>query len=209
MKEVSGSFLSNNDKYYEIERLNNSNVDYIHFDVMDGKFVKNKNISLNEITKLIDKVKKKIDIHLMVNNPSKYIDKVSFYNIDFITIHYEIKNLENTIEKIKNCGFKVGIAVKPETDIEDIYYLLDRVNLVLIMSVNPGKSGQEFIKETSIKITKLKEEINKRNLNVKISVDGGINSKVLDYVKDADILVSSSFILKDLNTNVDILKNNN
>ena len=209
MKEVSGSFLSNNDKYYEIERLNNSNVDYIHFDVMDGKFVKNKNISLSEITKLIDKVKKKIDIHLMVNDPIKYIDKVSFYNIDFITIHYEIQNLENTIEKIKNCGFKVGIAVKPETDIEDIYYLLDRVNLVLIMSVNPGKSGQEFIKETSIKITKLKEEINKRNLNVKISVDGGINSKVLDYVKDADILVSASFILKDLNTNVDILKNNN
>ena len=205
MKEVSGSFLSNNDKFYEINRLNNSDVDYIHFDVMDGKFVSNKNITVSELPKLIDAAKKKIDIHFMVNDPGKYIDKICFYNIEYITIHYEIKNLEDYIDKIKNYGFKVGIAVKPETDIEKIYYLLDKINLVLIMSVEPGKSGQKFI-DVSDKINKLKQEIINRKLNVKISVDGGINDEVLDYVKDCDILVSSSFILSDLGRNVDILK---
>lgn len=206
MKEVSGSFLSNNDKLYEINRLNNSNVDYIHFDVMDGKFVSNKNITVSELPKLIDNVKKKIDIHFMVSNPDKYIEKICYYNIEYITIHYEIKNLEDYIDKIKNYGFKVGIAIKPETDIEKIYYLLDKVNLVLIMSVEPGKSGQKFI-DVSDKINKLKQEIINRKLNVKISVDGGINEEVLTYVKNADILVSSSFILSDLDRNVDILKN--
>lgn len=205
MKEVSGSFLSNNDKFYEINRLNNSDVDYIHFDVMDGKFVSNKNITVSELPKLIDAAKKKIDIHFMVNDPGKYIDKICFYNIDYITIHYEIKNLEDYIDKIKDYGFKVGIAVKPETDIEKIYYLLDKINLVLIMSVEPGKSGQKFI-DVSDKINKLKQEIINRKLNVKISVDGGINEEVLTYVKEADILVSSSFILSDLDRNVDILK---
>lgn len=206
MKEVSGSFLSNNDKLYEINRLNNSNVDYIHFDVMDGKFVDNKNITISELPKLIDNVKKKIDIHFMVNDPTKYIEKICYYNIEYITIHYEIKNLEDYIDKIKNYGFKVGIAIKPETDIEKIYYLLDKINLVLIMSVEPGKSGQKFI-DVSDKINKLKQEIINRKLNVKISVDGGINEEVLTYVKEADILVSSSFILSDLDKNVDILKN--
>ena len=206
MKEVSGSFLSNNDKLYEINRLNNSNVDYIHFDIMDGKFVSNKNITVSELPKLIDNVKKKIDIHFMVSNPDKYIEKICYYNIEYITIHYEIKNLEDYIDKIKNYGFKVGIAIKPETDIEKIYYLLDKINLVLIMSVEPGKSGQKFI-DVSDKINKLKQEIINRKLNVKISVDGGINEEVLTYVKEADILVSSSFILSDLDKNVDILKN--
>ena len=206
MKDVSGSFLSNNDKLYEINRLNNSNVDYIHFDVMDGKFVSNKNIIVSELPKLIDNVKKKIDIHFMVSNPDKYIEKICYYNIEYITIHYEIKNLEDYIDKIKNYGFKVGIAIKPETDIEKIYYLLDKINLVLIMSVEPGKSGQKFI-DVSDKINKLKQEIINRKLNVKISVDGGINEEVLTYVKEADILVSSSFILSDLDKNVDILKN--
>ena len=206
MKEVSGSFLSNNDKLYEINRLNNSNVDYIHFDVMDGKLVFNKNITVSELPKLIDNVKKKIDIHFMVSNPDKYIEKICYYNIEYITIHYEIKNLEDYIDKIKNYGFKVGIAIKPETDIEKIYYLLDKINLVLIMSVEPGKSGQKFI-DVSDKINKLKQEIINRKLNVKISVDGGINEEVLTYVKEADILVSSSFILSDLDKNVDILKN--
>ena len=206
MKEVSGSFLSNNDKFYEINRLNNSDVDYIHFDVMDGKFVSNKNITVSELPKLIDAAKKKIDIHFMVNDPGKYIDKICFYNIDYITVHYEIKKLEDYIDKIKDYGFKIGIAVKPETDIEKIYYLLDKINLVLIMSVEPGKSGQKFI-NVSDKINKLKQEIINRKLNVKISVDGGINEEVLTYVKKADILVSSSFILSDLDKNVDILKN--
>ena len=204
--ELSISILNAVDRSNIIKILNDTNVSYIHMDVMDGKFVSNKNITVSELPKLIDNVKKKIDIHFMVSNPDKYIEKICYYSIEYITIHYEIKNLEDYIDKIKNYGFKVGIAIKPETDIEKIYYLLDKVNLVLIMSVEPGKSGQKFI-NVSDKINKLKQEIINRKLNVKISVDGGINEEVLTYVKEADILVSSSFILSDLDKNVDILKN--
>ena len=121
MKEVSGSFLSNNDKFYEINRLNNSDVDYIHFDVMDGKFVSNKNITVSELPKLIDAAKKKIDIHFMVNDPGKYIDKICFYNIDYITIHYEIKNLEDYIDKIKAI---VLIQIKIVVKYEDLITIL-------------------------------------------------------------------------------------
>ena len=204
--ELSISILNAVDRSNIIKILNDTNVSYIHMDVMDGKFVSNKNITVSELPKLIDNVKKKIDIHFMVSNPDKYIEKICYYSIEYITIHYEIKNLEDYIDKIKNYGFKVGIAIKPETDIEKIYYLLDKVNLVLIMSVEPGKSGQKFI-NVSDKINKLKQEIINRKLNVKISVDGGINEEVLTYVKEADILVSSSFILSDLDKNVYILKN--
>lgn len=205
MKEVSGSFLSDKDMFYEINRLNNSNVDYIHVDIMDGKFVDNKTITPNELIKVLDKCKKEVDMHLMVNNPEKYIKMVAYHNISYITIHYEIENFETYLDLIKNLGFKVGLSIKPSTPVEEIYRFLDKINLVLIMSVEPGKSGQSFIPETQEKINKLKDEINRRKLLTKISVDGGINDETKKYVENADILVSASFILNDLN-NVNILK---
>lgn len=205
MKQVSTSILSSEDKFKNIEKLNNSNTDYIHLDIMDGKFVRNKFITPAELRELLNKIKKPVDVHLMVSNPEKYIDVLALYNIDYITIHYEIKDFEKYIDMIKDLGFKVGLSIKPKTKVEEIFPILDKLNLVLIMSVEPGKSGQRFLKYSKDKIDKLKEEITKRGLLTKISVDGGICDEVFEYIENADILVSASYVLSDLK-NIDKLK---
>ncbi len=205
MKQVSASILSKEDKYKNVELLNNSNTDYIHLDIMDGKFVKEKFITLTELRDLLNKIKKPVDVHLMVSNPEKYIEVLALYNVEFITIHYEIKDYQKYIDMIKNLGFKVGLSIKPKTNVEEIYPLLDKLNLVLIMSVEPGKSGQRFLKYTKEKINKLKEEIKRRKLLTKISVDGGICEEVFEYIENADILVSASYVLNNFN-NIEKLK---
>lgn len=206
MKEVSTSFLKEGSYSNYIEMLNNSNTDYIHFDVMDGKFVENKNLSIKELEKYLKMSKKKNDVHLMVKNPKEYIKTLSIYNISYLTIHKEIENYKEMIKLIKSYGIKPGLAINPETDIEDVFEDLKNVSLVLLMSVHPGKSGQKFIEKTTNKISVLKEEIIKKNLNVKISIDGGIKEEVLEKIKDVDIVVSASYILNDLN-NINKIKN--
>ena len=206
MKEVSTSFLKEGSYTKYIEMLNNSDTDYIHYDVMDGVFVENKNLSIKEIEKYLKLSKKKNDVHLMVENPEKYVKALSLFNINYLTIHKEIKNYKEMLGLIKSYGIKPGLAVNPETNIESIFEDLDKISLVLLMSIHPGKSGQEFIEETTNKISVLKEELIKRNLNVKISIDGGIKEEVLDKIKDVDIVVSASYILNDLN-NIKTIKN--
>lgn len=198
MKEVSVSILNGENYLKSTEILNNTNIDYIHLDVMDGKFVNNSFLTPSEMVKVVDKTNKKVDVHLMVNNPTTYIKKLALYNISYITIHYEIKDYLSYLDMIKSYGFKAGIAIKPSTKVEDIYNILDKVSLVLVMSVEPGLSGQTFIPETKEKIDKLREEINRRGLNTRISVDGGINNLVLPQVSNADILVSCSYIWENL-----------
>ena len=173
---------------------------------MDGKFVENKNLSIKELEKYLKMSKKKNDVHLMVKNPKEYIKTLSIYNISYLTIHKEIENYKEMIKLIKSYGIKPGLAINPETNIEDVFEDLKNVSLVLLMSVHPGKSGQEFIEETTNKISVLKEEIIKKNLNVKISIDGGIKEEVLEKIKDVDIVVSASYILNDLN-NINKIKN--
>lgn len=206
MKKVSVSFLGVEDSCYTIKKLNESSCDYIHFDVMDGKFVKNKFLTPKELAALINLSKKKNDVHLMVDDPIKYIEELALLDVFNITVHCEVKDYIKYIDIIKSYGFNAGVSIKPDTNILDIFPILDRVDLVLIMSVNPGASGQKFIYDTEEKIKKLKQEIVSRGLNVKISVDGGINADVLKMVSLADVLVSSSFVLKDLN-NIEVLKN--
>lgn len=198
MKEVSVSILNGENPLKSTEILNNTNIDYIHLDVMDGKFVNNSFLTPSEMVKVVEKTSKKVDVHLMVNNPATYIKKLALYNISYITVHYEIKDYLSYIEMIKSYGFKAGIAIKPSTKVEDIYDILDKVSLVLVMSVEPGLSGQSFIPETKEKIDKLKEEIKNRGLSTKISVDGGINNEVLPCVLNSDILVSCSYIWENL-----------
>ena len=196
---VSTSFLKEGNYTDYINELNNSDTDMIHYDVMDGKFVDNTNLkNLKELEKYLKLSKKKIDIHLMVKDPTKYIKMLSLYNINNITIHKEIKNYEDMIDLIKSYGIKAGLAINPGTDIESIYNILHKLDLVLIMGVYPGKSGQSFIENTAKKITNLKRIIKERNLNTKISVDGGIKEDTLSFVKDADIVVSATYILNDL-----------
>ncbi len=206
MKEVSTSFLSDNNYEELIKKLNNTNTDYIHFDVMDGKFVNNKNLPLSELKKLLNLSKKKNDIHLMVKDPTKYIEALGFYDISLITVHSEIKDYEKYLDLIKSYGIRCGLSVNPNTDIENIYPVLDKVNVVLIMSVVPGQSGQKFIENIPEKVKKLKEKIKEKNLSTKIEIDGGVNEEVLDKLEDVDIIVSASYILKNFD-NINTLKN--
>ena len=134
----------------------------------------------------------------MVKDPSKYIEALSLYDISYITIHKEIKNYDKYIDMIKNYGFKVGLAINPETSVEEIKQDLPKINLVLVMTVHPGRSGQSFLTDESKKIDELKEYIKENKLNVKISVDGGIKEETLPFVVNSDIIVSASYALENL-----------
>ena len=208
--KVNVSILSSTIKPQDIvKELDKTNADYIHIDIMDGKFVDNKTWTISEITKITKNSTLPLDVHLMVNNPSKYIEDYAMLNTNDIIFHYEaVKDVNSMIDEIKNYGLKVGIAINPDTDVEKIYQYLDKIDLVLVMSVYPGKSGQSFIEESLDKIKKLKQEIQERNLKTLISVDGGINDETGKLCKEAgvDILVSASYIHKDIKNNINTLK---
>ena len=204
--EVSVSFLGDYNYKELIKKINKTSCDYIHFDVMDGRFVKTKNLDVDELKELLSISNKKNDIHLMVQNPMEYVDHLKNFNIEYITVHYEASDVVKSIKEIKRLGYKVGVAINPDTSYSVLEDLLDSIDLILVMGVVPGKSGQSFIPDVSSKIDNLKEIIKDRNLNVKISVDGGINNMVLKYVSNADILVSASYVLTDFK-NIEILKN--
>lgn len=209
--KINVSILSSTIKPQDIvKELDNTNADAIHIDIMDGKFVKNKTWTIGEITKITKYSSFPLDVHLMVNNPSKYIEDYAMLNTNNITFHYEaVENIDKMINEIKDYGLKVGIAVNPDTDIKNIFPYLDRIDLVLVMSVYPGKSGQTFIEKTVDRIKELKEYITENDLKTFISVDGGINNETGELCKDAgaDILVSASYIHNDIKHNIDILKN--
>ena len=211
MKEVSGSFLSNNDKLYEINRLNNSNVDYIHFDVMDGVFVNNISYGipvLKSVSKVTDIV---LDVHLMIVDPIKYIKQFAESGADIITFHYEAgSDCGEVIDLIHSYGKKAGVSVKPNTPVSVLYPYLDKIDMILVMTVEPGFGGQGFITETLDKIAELKGELDKRNLTVPIQVDGGINDKTAPKVKEngAGILVAGSYLFgaEDMKKAVELLR---
>lgn len=208
--KVSVSILSNSIKPQDIvKKLDNSRADYIHVDIMDGKFTENKTWTVNEIKKITSYSRLPLDVHLMVKNPSRYIEEFALLNTKIITFHYEaVKDILKQVNEIKNYGLNVGIAVNPDTDIRDIFPYLKDIDMVLIMSVIPGKSGQTFIEKTLEKIKDLKGEIERQNLKTLISVDGGINDETGKLCADnkVDMLVSASFIHKDIINNIDILK---
>lgn len=209
--KVSVSFLSSVLKpNVIIDKINNTNADFVHVDVMDGKFVDNKTYSIGEILKLSNYMKKPMDVHLMVNNPKKYIEKLALLNVEYITFHYEsVKNVEDVIELIHNCGLKAGISIKPSTNASEIINYLDRLDLVLVMSVEPGKSGQSFMSSVIYKIESLKKVIDEKGYKTVISVDGGINEETARLVKDkgADMVVSASYLHDgDMLSKVNLLK---
>ena len=194
--KVSVSILSSSIKPQDIvKKLDNTKADFIHVDIMDGKFVENKTWTISEVKKIVSYSKLPLDVHLMVENPSKYIEDYALLNTSYITFHYEaVKDIDKMINEIKNYGLKVGIAINPETDEKVLYPYLSKIDQVLVMSVHPGKSGQSFIENTPNKIENLKQEIINQNAKTIISVDGGINDTIAELCKASgvDILVIGS-----------------
>lgn len=180
-----------------IEKLDKLNIDYFHIDIMDGIFVPNKTWKYDEIKKNLEQTKTKKDIHLMVNNPKKYIKQYISLKPEIITFHYESTNNQlELIKYIQKYNIKAGISIKPNTKVEELKDILKYVDLVLVMSVEPGAGGQSYIENSTNKINKLKELKKTNNYNYLIEVDGGINDTTKQKAKNADILVVGSFITK-------------
>ena len=182
---------------FEINRINKSISDYIHLDIMDGSFVNRNTKDLFDIKKIKNLSKIPLDVHLMVDNPLDEIEIYSKMNPRIITVHIENnKNVNECIELIKSKNSEVGLAINPNTEISLINPYLNSVDMVLVMSVYPGKGGQNFIESTFEKVKQL-EKLKKKN-NFKISVDGGVNNTNSTNLKNlgADILVSGSFLIK-------------
>ena len=199
----------------EIKRLEKAGADMIHVDVMDGHFVPNLTIGPPVIKALRKYSSLPFDVHLMISPVHKYIKNFADAGADIITIHPEAtKNIEESIKLIKSLNKKVGLSLNPNTPINVINNFLDKINLVLIMSVYPGFGGQKFMPEVLKKIKDLDQIKKQKNLNFDIEVDGGINFDNSKLVKEAgaNILVSGTTIFKDnkgdIKKNIDILKTN-
>ena len=178
----------------ELEKINTA--DYIHIDIMDGHFVPN--ISFGPaITKTINDISKlPLDVHLMVSNPVKWIDRFSLSNVEIITVHVESNQYLEAIDLIRKNGKKVGISIKPHTPIDEIIELLDQVNLVLVMTVEPGFGGQSFMADMMDKVKSLSSIRTKDNLDFIIEVDGGVNKDTIKTCQQAgvDMVVAGSYV---------------
>ena len=194
----------------QIKALEKEGVEYLHIDVMDGDFVPNISFGMPVIKSIRKESKMFFDVHLMVMAPERYIQDFVDCGADSITIHAEAcEDLERTIEAIRDAGVKVGISIKPATPVNDISHLLEDVDMVLVMTVQPGFGGQKYIPECTEKIQELRELIESEKLNVDIQVDGGINEDTLETVMKAgaNLLVMGSGVFRgDLSANVRRLK---
>ncbi len=196
MKKISASFLNSKNIPLDLTKLNDTDVDFIHVDIMDGKFVKNKTMPFSEMKNIYKYTNKRLIVHLIVENPSKYIPLYAELNTECIVFHVESsEDIIKNLELIKSFSIKCGLAINPDTKINELIPYLPYLDEILVMSVYPGEGGQEFIKESENRIKELKELIRSYNLNILIDVDGGVNDKVLDKVVEADILTSGCYII--------------
>ena len=197
----------------EIQDLEKAKADLIHIDVMDGHFVPNITIGPEVIKKLRKYTQLPFDVHLMISPVHKFIKNFAEAGADIITIHPEATdNLENSIKEILSYNKKAGVSLNPETNVNKVLPVLDKIDLVLIMSVNPGFGGQKFMEETLEKVKVLRKEIDSRKLKVKIEIDGGINFENSKKAIKAgvNILVSGTTIFKEnegnLKKNIQLLR---
>ncbi|UZD23797.1 ribulose-phosphate 3-epimerase [Algoriphagus halophytocola] len=183
----------------EVEMLNESVADFIHVDIMDGVFVPNISFGIPVTEAIRQHAQKPLDVHLMIVNPEKYLAAFRNAGAEIITVHYEAcTHLHRTLQEIKSLGAKAGVAINPHTPVETLIDVIEEIDLVLIMSVNPGFGGQKFIPNTFSKITRLKEMILQKNAATKIEIDGGVTAANAGQLvaSGADILVAGSFVFR-------------
>ena len=194
--KVSTTFLSSKDVPRDLTLLDKTDTDYIHVDVMDGKFVPNKTMPFSEMKHISEYTSKRLDVHLMVVDPSKYIPLYAELNTEYITFHVEVdEEIEKDLKMIKDYSIKCGLSIKPDTKVSSLIPYLPYLDLILIMSVEPGKGGQSFIPESEDKIKEVRALLDSYNIDAIINVDGGINDKTISKCRDADMVAAGSYVV--------------
>lgn len=182
----------------ELSRVENAGADIIHLDVMDGVFVPNITFGIKMVADLKKIATKPLDCHLMIVSPEKYVKKFAEAGADYVTVHYEAckENLANVLKLIKSCGAKCGLVINPDTPVEKIVNEIPLCDMVLVMSVFPGFGGQSFISDVLVKVSEIRDIIDKNHYNCLIEIDGGINPRTALAAKEAgcDVLVAGSSV---------------
>lgn len=183
----------------DVEMVNSSDADWFHLDIMDGVFVPNISFGMPVIKSIAKHATKTLDAHLMIVEPDRYIQKFASLGINYLTVHYEAcTHLHRTMQAIKNEGMKAGVALNPHTPVSSLEDTIKDIDLVCVMSVNPGFGGQSFIENTYSKVEKLKNMIIQKNASTLIEIDGGVNDKNSRKLvtAGADVLVAGSYVFR-------------
>jgi len=196
----------------DVEMINQSDAHWFHLDVMDGVFVPNISFGMPIINSIAKHASKTLDVHLMIIDPDRYIKTFADLGVNYLTVHYEAcTHLHRTLQAIKAEGMKAGVALNPHSNINLLEDTINDIDLVCIMSVNPGFGGQSFIENTYSKVEKLKEMITKKNASTLIQIDGGVTNKNAKQLAEAgaDVLVAGSYIFRSENPTETIVELNN
>lgn len=208
--KIATSFLSCKNIGKAIQKLSATDADFIHVDFIDGKLYQGKKFSFRRLKKIFKYTRKRLDVHLMVKKPKKYIKKFASLNAANITFHIETgKNIEKNIELIHSFGIRAGLAISPNTETSILRHYLEKIDLILIMSVMPGAGGQAFLEETIPRIEAIVEMTKKVNPNIKICVDGGINEETAKKLKSVDMIIVGSYVTnqKNFQEAIDTIRN--
>ena len=188
----------------EAKKIQKAGADWIHIDVMDGHFVPNLTFGIPIVQHLKRVTSLPLDVHLMIQNPEQHIEGFIQAGASSITVHEESISHNSILKNIKNNNVYSGLAIKPKTSIENIFPYLEDLDYVLIMTVEPGFSGQKLIKDAATKVQRLRQELDARSFDIPIQVDGGVNDETLSYLAGAQIFVAGHYIFKSSNYNLPI-----